>query len=449
VRALALCISALAFACSSPQRSAPPLLSELPERLSAAPQSLPAIGSKWYPVDSASVAVLAGERSFDVVRAGLANEAAALEHMQARRARWPALRPHARYYQLDGLTQGTAGEFVEVDKQNLTLGIGFVLELDVIESRARALAAHQARRATELESEGMRRAAVLAAHERLDELVAAQNEVAIAREAFDQAQSITARERDLEEAGAGLAVDRLRAEAQEAGAEGDVLRAEAGFHGASTRLAEALRIDPRITLYAPTPIVAPVDLVSADADLADLIDEALEQRPEVAAALLRVEEARERDSGSREGLWMPHLIVSTDFDAFGGNAGNLHDRESVMVGLQWDLSPERFGQRDATRLGIRNKELALSYQRESVRASVVRYHEIGRVSRAAIESAERRITAAVAAGEVVNRRREEGAALLVEVLDAQRQVALARKALLEAVLAHNRTQRRLQFALGR
>lgn len=453
MRAAAVCLSALACACAGPGRSTAPGLADLPPLAIGAvgteASELPAIGSQWFPVDGATVAVLAGERSFEAARTRLQDEAAAIEHNQARRSRWPSLRPHARYYQLDGSTQGTTGEFVEVDKQNLTLGVGFVLELDVIESRARALAAHQARRATVLESEAARRATVLSARERLDHLIAAQNEIAIARDAFDQTRSITARERDLEDAGAGLAVDRLRAEAGEAEAEGDVFRAEAAFHGASTRLAELLRIDPRVTLYAPSPGIAAVELIDSEASLEELIEEALAQRPEIAAALLRVDEARERDSGSRDGLWMPQLVVSTDFDAFGFNAGSLDDRENVMIGLEWDLSPERFGRREQTQLGIRKNELALSYQRESVRASVVRNYEIARVSRFSIDTAERRIAAAVTAAKVVGERRKQGAALLVEVLDAQRQVALARKALLDAVLAHNKAQRRLEFALGR
>ncbi|MFQ5844056.1 MAG: TolC family protein [Planctomycetota bacterium] len=424
----------------------PPLPTPLAE---AEPPEVRPIAKQWYPVDARSVGLLAGDRSLDAVSGRLDLEAARIMEDQARRALWPSLRPQVRFFSLDGLTQATEGAFVQVDKQNLTLGAGAVLSLDVVEARARALAARQRRRAAEQASDTARRTTMLAAEEQFDDLVRAQNELAITRELLAGARSVAEFERARERGGAGLAADRLRAEAAEAEATGDIVRAEAAFRDASARLAETLRIDPRVTLYAAEPAVEVVQRIPRDAELENLIQEALSTRPEIAESLLLVEAAEREWRGARLAPFVPGVEVNAGFNAFGENFGHLTDQEVTSLGLVWDLSPQRFGRRHGARTKLDRERLSLARRREAVLGAVVRNYELARVSPEAIESARRRTEASVEAVRVVQRRREAGAALVVEVLDAQRQVALARRELLRAILAHNRAQRRLMYAVGR
>ena len=420
-----------------------------PPRGGEPPRSVEPVEDAWYPVDPQTVAMLAGDRGFEVFAGVLANREAWVAADQARRAMWPVLRPHIRFFTLDGETQATEGQFVDVDKQNLALGAGIALSLDVVEARTRVLSTRQTALATEKESEAARRVTILAASELFDELLRAQNDLAITRELLAGASSVADLERAREAQGAGLRADRLRAEALEAEAEGDVVRAQAVFRDNSTQLAVALRMDPGVTLYAPLPEVEPFELFPEDAELDPLIGEALETRPELAAAVLRIEAAEEELRGARLGPWFPSIFAAAGVDGFGQNFGSLKDREQVALGLTWDLSPTRFGRPAEVRVQVARERLNLAWGAEGIRAAVVRTFQVLLASREALRSARRQVEASQAALTVVQERRAAGAALVVELLGAQRELALARRLLLDTILAHNRAQRRLHFAVGR
>jgi len=100
------------------------------------------------------------------------------------------LQPRLLFQTYDGRIQDTAGQFLDVDKQSLAAGAGVVLSLDVVEARVRLLAARQRTDAAREASEAVRRTTALDALARYEDLVAAQGEVAIAREALAGAKAL-------------------------------------------------------------------------------------------------------------------------------------------------------------------------------------------------------------------------------------------------------------------
>jgi len=421
----------------------------LPPAAPAAPPDVSPIGDGWYPVDAASVALLAGERGIAVREQEARLEAAAAAEKQAERALWPSLQPRLLFQTYDGRIQDTSGQFLDVDKQSLATGAGVVLSLDVVESRVRLLAARRRAEAAREGSEAVRRATALDGLERYEDLVAAQGELAIARDVLAGATAVAEAERARARADAALRADLLRAEAQEEAAKGEVVRAEARFREASARLAAALRIDPRTTLFVAEARAEPIDLVADGTALDDLIAEATGARPELAEAALLVEAAELEEKATRVAPWAPRVVAGYGADGFGPNFGDLADREQFAVGLEWTLSFERFGRRDEARARAHAALVASVRRREEIIEAVVRNREAVRAAASGIESARRRVEASEEALHLVEKREESGAALLVEVLLAQRDLALARRDVLAAVLSQNRAERRLYFALGR
>lgn len=415
----------------------------------AVPPEVAPIAEGWYPVDPASVALLAGERGIAVREQEARLEAALAAERQAGRALWPVLRPALLFQTYDGRAQDTAGDFLDVDKQSLAAGAGVVLTLDVVETRVRLLAARQRADAAREASGAVRRTVALDALARYEDLVAAQGEIAIAREVLAGAKALADAQRARAAADAALRADLLRAEAQEEQARGEVVRAEALFRDASARLATALRIDPRTTLFVAEPSAASIDLVPDDTPLDDLIAEATAARPELAEALLLVEAAELEEKGARIAPWAPKLVAGYGADGFGPDFGDLDDREQFAVGLEWTLSFERFGRRDEARARTRLAQVSSLRRREEIVEAVVRTREAARAAPAGIESARRRVQASEEALRLVERRLDSGSAIFYEVLLAQRDLALARRDLLAAVLVQNRAERRLYFALGR
>jgi outer membrane protein TolC len=214
-------------------------------------------------------------------------------------------------------------------------------------------------------------------------------------------------------------------------------------------LAEHLRISPTVTLFAPEPRIEPLGLFDGELDLDALLEEAVTTRPEVAEALLRVEAAANELTGARLGPWVPSLFAYYEGSGFGENFGNLKDREELAVGLQWDLSPARFARSQLARLELQDEKLALAHTRESIRAAATRYFEWVRIAAPLIEQAGRRVEASEEALSVVQERYEAGSALILEVIEVQRELALARRQWVRVTLDNNRSERRLAFAVGR
>lgn len=440
-------------ACASQSRlSLPPIEQISFDTDAPPPEGAPGFSNPqaaWMAVDARTVAALAGDRSFEIAQSWLDTQSAYAEAEIVRREAWPSLVPAIRFFSLDGQDQSTVGDFVDVDKQNLELGAGLILEYNPAEARIAALAARQRADATAVRSKALTRASVLESQELFDHLLFAQLDLAIARELFEGARSVVEIARARQSQGRGLRADRLRAESLEAEAEGGVLRAEANLRENSILLAEHLRISPTVTLFAPEPRIEPLGLFDGELDLDALLEEAVTTRPEVAEALLRVEAAANELTGARLGPWVPSLFAYYEGSGFGENFGNLKDREELAVGLQWDLSPARFARSQLARLELQDEELALAHTRESIRAAATRYFEWVRIAAPLIEQAGRRVEASEEALSVVQERYEAGSALILEVIEVQRELALARRQWVRVTLDNNRSERRLAFAVGR
>ena len=93
------------------------------------------------------------------------------------------------------------------------------------------------------------------------------------------------------ETGEGLPSDANRARAELSFRLVEVQRALEAQRVASARLSQLLRLDPAVMLAPADPVAAPIELVSPDAPVRELIAQGLSQRPELAENQQLVAEA--------------------------------------------------------------------------------------------------------------------------------------------------------------
>ena len=147
---------------------------------------------------------------------------------------------------------------------------------DVVASKRRLEASAQQEQAVVLET--ARAAAV-----QYYDLVLAQAQVAVARQALDEAEELLRIERLRLKTGTGLPADELRAEAALADAQQDLLTALNGFYDTSVTLTVTLHLDSTVMLVPRAGTMTQTTLVREDLPIDDMLVTAVRYRPDLEA----------------------------------------------------------------------------------------------------------------------------------------------------------------------
>ena len=147
---------------------------------------------------------------------------------------------------------------------------------DIVASKRRLEASAQQEQAVVLET--TRVAAV-----QYYDLVLAQAQVAVARQAMDEAEELLRIERLRLKTGTGLPADELRAEAALAGAQQDLLTALNGFYDTSVTLTVTLHLDSTVMLVPRAGTMTQTTLVREDLPIDDMLVTAVRYRPDLEA----------------------------------------------------------------------------------------------------------------------------------------------------------------------
>jgi outer membrane protein TolC len=288
------------------------------------------------------------------------------------------------------------------------------------------------------------------------DLLGAQGQVAIAREAVTNAEKLVNLIESRVRAGTAPPADERRAQADLADRRRQLLQAEENVRTASAELTRLLRLDPAVTLFPGEDQPAPLDLVEADVPLTELLSQGLSSRPELAEfqAVVRATLARLRQEHWRP--WLPTLQVGFSAGGFGGgegsHLGSFGDRLDFDALAVWELRNLGLGNRALQRdRASQHRQAHLNAEQlaDVIAAEIARaYHQV-RSRRQQIEAARVQVKAAAEALPL-NFKGILGLQLrAIEAQQAVQALAAARSQYLAAILDYNRAQFQLLRAIGR
>lgn len=445
--------------CSSPQEQPRPVRRPIErpgsEAASVSSASVAPVSTEGVPIDLPMVLSLAGEKP-NAVR--LARERLAEAEAQTTGSLaglLPSLVLGSNFARHQGTIQDTHGVFADSVWQHEFLGGTSELVVDTNGILA-YLRDRQQRDAVVEDLESVTQERISTASTTYFDLVAAEANVLIARDALESARAFLAIAASRERNMTGLAVDRLRAESEVAAAKQGLILAEERAHVVSIGLANILRLDPKVTLHVGEREVRPLTLVSPETSPEDLISTALANHPEVRAAARRVSAADIEDDAAHYGPFLPRLRAGVGgynggFGYDGPNLGKLNDREDYYVAVELRFTGFGIGdyaRAQQTGARLRAQKIIEEDTRERVEADVLAALQVVKSRSAAIEAAADELRAAEEARKIAQKRLEKGTGLAIDVILADEARTRAASHLVAAITSYNAAQYQLLARLG-
>lgn len=320
------------------------------------------------PIDLDTVLRLAAENNLDVAQMRETVHAAYGRALSADEKFFPTVSPLIRFWRLEGLTQGTGGEFVDVDKQNILAAAGFSLRWQIGDAVYSVLSSRRRYEASGSNLEAESRNVLLSAATVHFELVRHDQRAMIQEKAVTISEQLVKETQEAVDAGKGFQGDLLRARAQLA--HNKILLADASqaLKQASVRLASILRLDSGVDLYPVETVPVPLKLVD-ETKIENLVETALSRRPEITAARKELEAAGFDKNSASWGPLIPDLQVDATFGEFGGTAGNLDSQNVYQALLTWRIGPGGLfdsGRQNQADAMIRSAEIGYAKTRQRV-----------------------------------------------------------------------------------
>ncbi|MDB5321283.1 MAG: hypothetical protein JWN40_2914 [Phycisphaerales bacterium] len=403
-------------------------------------------------VDLPTVLRVAAARNLDIAQARERVEASRGRYESSVEAVFPVIAPSLAYQHLEGVNQNANGSLTAANFTNLlpAISVQWVLNpgrvvYDIIASKRRMEASEQQQDAVMLDTA---RAAALQYYD----LVLAQAQLGVARQAVAQAEELARITRLKVKSGTGLPTDELRAEANLGGLEQDVVLALNRFYQTSVALTLTLHLDPLVTLVPSIESVKQTTLVRDDIPIEELLAMAAQYRPDLEAVrtLLRSAEA---DTGTT--IWGglgPQLQAGYTFgglqtDSSVKNYG-LHEQQKAGVGASFAFGLSTFGQMKIADANQRSAAVDVQRQTDQVRAAVVSAQQNSSANAKLIPVARRQLDAAQQALQLAQANLKAGTLLTIDVLQVQAEVDRARLRYVDAVVHYNQAQVNLLGAMG-
>ena len=407
-------------------------------------------------IDLPTALRLAGANNLDVqiAREKVAEARAAGE--AARDKFLPWITPSIVVRRHENNIQAVNGPILDVNKQSLSAGLTLTAQIDLGETYYQNLVARQTVRAQEAAMAGRAREATLRAATAYFELLRIRAAVIAAEEATRVTSSYAEQIGVTADAGLTFIGDVARARGARERAELATVRLRTEQRIAAARLAEFLHLDPVVELTPVESDLAPLKLVEAGGEIGALISRALAARPELDEAGARLAGARIARKGATYGPLIPTLGAQAALGGLGGPSGSsltcdFDSSTDYAIGLSWRVGPggifDRNRQRE-TAARERQGELELEKVRDLIRRQVVEQHARFRSLAAQIDLARKALEAADQTARLSRQRRETGVGAVFEDLQAEEELARARRDYASTVADYNLAQYALRFATG-
>ena len=429
-----------------------------------------------YPINLATALRLAGADNWNVKLAA-ERVREARTRLDAAQALWlPSLVAGLGYTKHDGKLQETSGNVIEVSRNALFVGGGarvgnaplagggggparFFVDLSLADAIFKPLVERQLVDAEQARESATFNDTLLAASLAYFELVRAQGRLHNARNKdLKNAEDLLKQTRSFVAAGKGSQADVARVQTEVTNRKQQVVEAALAVKVASAELVRLLQLDPETGLVAledrPDKPV-PVELVSEQRPLAELISQGLNYRPELFEHQSRTEAARRAFQAERFRPWIPNLFVGASAGGLGGGVNDsfpqMDGRSDVDIIAAWELKNLGLGTRAARERRssqYRQSLFAWHRGRDRVATEVTQaYHQV-HAQRERIGLAESNLVDALRSLELNKTRITGLQGLPLEALQAVQAVANANDAYVKAVIEYNQAQVRLLRAIG-
>jgi outer membrane protein TolC len=411
-----------------------------------------------YPIDLPTALQLADAHNLQIQFARERINAAVAQQDHARVLWLPDISVGPRWNRHDGQLQDTRGEVFSVSKSSLYAGGGPVMQFGLAEAHFAPLAARQLVAARQAGARGVANATQLDVALTYWDLVRAYSAQAIVQQTIDHSRQLDElsqaylRAEKLKEADS----ERVRAELHGRMQELDVNREQVRV--VSARLAQALRLDPFVTLQPAEQQAMPVDLLESDAADGELVSVALSNRPELAENRALVQAAMEKVRQAKYSPLLPSILLGYGAGGFGGGPndffGDFGGRSDFEAAAVWEIRNLGAGNRASVRercSDMRQAEIRVVAEMDRIAAEVADAVARVRSRKAQMESARLAVESATRSYELNLKLFKVGGIEQIrplEVLQSVQALARAQQDYLGAVIEYNRAQFQLHWATG-
>ncbi|MGO8688593.1 MAG: TolC family protein [Thermoguttaceae bacterium] len=393
----------------------------------------------------------------------------AFAQLQGARVLWlPTIRAGVGYINHDGPLQNSDGTITVANRSALEAGLGMY----AVGGGAPAIPGVSAKfafadavfqpRITDQEAAARRHAVAATTNDLLLftavaylDLLRAFQQQAIAQETLNHTERLAELTAAFARSGQGNQADADRAQTEVALRKNALSQAAAQTKVTSARLVELLHLEPTCVLTPQEPTIVPIELVSPDARVAQLVAGGLSSRPELAQSGHLVEAAVNRLHREQCAPLLPSLLLDVSQSGYGGGPdsviGDYRGRFDFDAAVYWEL--HNFGLADAAAEKAARSRLEQSRQlqiqlMDRVAREIVEAHAQSDSLRGQIAVAQSGIRVASESYRRNLERIRGGQGLPLEVLQSLQALDQSCREYLRAVGDYDEWQFRLYRAMG-
>ncbi len=393
----------------------------------------------------------------------------AFAEFEAAKVLWlPSIRAGVSFNRHEGTLQNSNGAILDVNRSSLQTGFGvqavgagtpvvpgLAAQFHITDAIFGPRIAERTAAARQYASTATLNDQMLAAALAYLELLRANQELAIANDTLLNATELARLTDAFSRTGQGAQADADRAQTELAVRKNDVSRAEEAVQVASARLAEVLHLGFPVRVQTAEQTVVPIDLVTLDDSVQQMVTSALTNRPELSESRWLVAEACERMNRERYAPLLPSVLLGVSYGGFGGGVGDrisdFQDRVDFDAVAFWEV--RNLGRGDQSiQAAARSRYDQARYREiqtmDRVAREVIEARAQVKARQNRISTAESAITAATASYKRNQQRINDGLGLPIEVLQSIQALDQVRREYLRAVVEYNEAQFRLHRALG-
>jgi len=409
-----------------------------------------------YPIDLPTTLQLAGAQNLDVQLARERLRETEGERKSASERFFPWIAPGITYHRRDGVAQAVpAGTISDAHFQSYSPGVTLAAQVDIGDALYRSLAAKQLVRASSQALETQRQDTLLNAARSYFELAKARGLVDVASNAVSVSGNYQDQLHVAVDAGLAFKGDELRVQTQTRQYQMSLRQAAEQQRVAAVELARILHLDPRVELVPLDTGLSRLTLFATNTPAGELVERALNQRPELKENQALVQAAQHTRKGAVYGPLIPSLYAQV----FGGGLGggpdggpeNFGAEGDYLVGLSWRLGPGGLfdpGRVQTAKSQLAQAELNGSKLKDTIAAEVVA--GLTRLQSLAdqIALADEKLSSATETFRVTHERKQFGVGIVLEDIQAQQELERARADYLSVLAEYNKAQYILSRAVG-